>query len=63
MRKIPKHRAAKEQTPFVDENVQSPALREQALAIPGKVSGCIPRKSEDAAKLYSLFHQLKEKLS
>ena len=39
------------------------ALREQALAIPGKVGGCLPLAAEDTAKLYSLLHQLMEKLS
>ena len=39
------------------------ALREQALAVPGKVGGCIPLAAEDTAKLYSLLHQLMEKLS
>lgn len=39
------------------------ALRERALAVPEKVGGCIPLEPEDAAKLYSLLHQLMEKLS
>ena len=39
------------------------ALREQALAIPEKVGSCIPLGPEDTAKLYSLLHQLMEKLS
>ena len=39
------------------------ALREQALAIPEKVGGCLPLAAEDTAKLYSLLHQLMEKLS
>ena len=39
------------------------ALRERALAIPGTVGGCIPLAPEDAAKLYSLLHQLMEELS
>lgn len=38
-------------------------LREQALAIPEKVGGCLPLAAEDTAKLYSLLHQLMEKLS
>lgn len=39
------------------------ALREQALAIPEKVGACLPLAAEDTAKLYSLLHQLMEKLS
>ena len=39
------------------------ALRKQALAVPEKVGGCIPLAAEDTAKLYSLLHQLMEKLS
>ena len=39
------------------------ALRERALAIPGKVGDCIPLGAEDRAKLYSLLHQLMEELS
>ena len=39
------------------------ALRTQALAIPGKVGACIPLPAEDAAKLYSLLHQLMEALA
>ena len=39
------------------------ALREQALVIPEKVGGCLPLAAEDTAKLYSLLHQLMEKLS
>ena len=34
------------------------ALREQALSIPEKVGSCIPLGPEDAAKLYSLLHQI-----
>ena len=39
------------------------ALREQAQAIPGKVGSCIPLVPEDAARLYSLLHELMEKLA
>ncbi len=39
------------------------ALREQALAIPGKVGSCIPLAPGDGAKLYSLLHQLMERLA
>ena len=39
------------------------ALRDQALAIPEKVGACLPLAAEDTAKLYSLLHQLMEKLS
>ena len=39
------------------------ALREQAQAIPGKVGSCIPLAPEDAARLYSLLHELMEKLA
>ena len=34
------------------------ALREQAISIPEKVGSCIPLGPEDAAKLYSLLHQI-----
>ena len=39
------------------------ALREQALAVPEKVGACIPLGAEDAAKLYTLLHQLMEDLA
>lgn len=39
------------------------ALREQAQAIPEKVGSCIPLAPEDAARLYSLLHELMEKLA